>query len=95
MTAPLWENEEWEIYPAQINWRGKSKRNLGIEFSTSYVKNNTIDLFESCAGHPQRNPDLLYDAFLQLATLWDLQCNYDELRKIRDQAKQEKINGGN
>lgn len=33
-------------------------------------------------------PDDLYEAFLMLATYWGLQCNYDELRKIRDEMKE-------
>lgn len=92
MTAqPLWQNEEWEIYTGLLSATFCDDL-MGFEsiFKKREITDDAPGMFKFIAETYRCDPDLLYDAFLQLATLWDLQCNYDDLRKIRDQAKQEK-----
>lgn len=85
MTAqPLWQNEEWEIYEdALVHLKN------GFILSRTWLEDDRSFMFAQMVGEGIE-PKSVYDLFLQLATYWDLKVDFDELRKIRDQAKQEK-----
>lgn len=86
MTKPLWQNERWEIYDDYIHRKGSGHdRYLNRHELTADPEGH----FRTAAKYFNRK--YLYEAFLQLATYWDLKCDYDELRKIRDEAKDREI----
>jgi hypothetical protein len=80
---PLWQNEEWEIFEDGLHRVGR-----GFSCSRFLVSIDPQAAFFQLILRENATPHRLYDAFLQLATYWDLQCNYDELRKIRDEMKE-------
>ena len=85
MTEPLWQNEQWMIFEDGIYHKIGNYVDLG--FSAGKISENPAVTFRHLVqkgfeGGP------LYEAFLQLATYWGLKCDYDALRKIRDQAKE-------
>lgn len=87
MTEPLWQNEQWMILEDGIYHR------VG-DFVDFFKRRDFIEAepdveFKKMIVRWKFDPIPLYDTFLQLATYWDLKnCNYDELRKIRDEAKE-------
>lgn len=85
MTKPLWENKAIEIYGDRIAIKGKY---ADFPASRGFVLANPYEGYRRICGATTVSPDLLYEAFLMLATYWDLQCDFDELRKIRDEMKE-------
>jgi len=86
MTEPLWQNEEWIIYNTVLYHKIGRLVDFGV--SKKSLKHDPIYTFREIIKVWGFDPGPLYEAFLQLATYWDLQCDYDELRKLRDEAKE-------
>lgn len=85
MTKPLWENEQWLIYEHGLfGLPGVG----GIYIPRHELENAPIKIFKTEGLYHDFDEDLQYEAFLQLATYWGLECDYDELRKIRDEMKE-------
>lgn len=89
MTEPLWQNEHVEIHEDGIDYH---HRNLGwLEATREEIEAGPIDFFRMATWHYGADRKALYDAFLQLATYWDLKVDFDELRKIRDEMKEAQL----
>lgn len=86
MTKPLWQNDGFEIYDdyIQLDWKG-----IGwIDVYRREIANDPLGAYRRILRDYHTSPDQAYDCFLWLATCWDLQCDFDELRKIRDEMKE-------
>lgn len=83
---PLWQYDDCEIYDDFIKLDCKG---IGwIDVIRREIDNDPLCAYRRILGDYHLSPDKLYDAFLWLATYWDLQCDFDELRKIRDEMKE-------
>lgn len=85
MTKPLWQNDAVAIYGDRVAIKGKE---FDYSASRGFVLANPYEIYRRSCGATTVCPDLLYDAYLWLATYWDMQCDFDELRKIRDEMKE-------
>ena len=84
MTKPLWQNSQWEIYEDQLK--------EVFPYHPPRISRQTLkeapESWYLALLRADYDPNKTYEAFLQLATYWDLKCDYDELRKLRDEAKE-------
>ena len=85
MTEPLWQNEEWAIYDHGLFGLPSGGE---IYIPRDELENEPINTFRSDSLYHDFDEDLHYEAYLNLATYWDLKVDFDELRKIRDEMKE-------
>ena len=81
---PLWEKDAIVIYDDELYIHVLGGVHI---ISKCEVLSNPVDCFKAVLQDTEASHDLLYESFLQLAACWSLKCNYDELRKIRDEMK--------
>ena len=88
MKKPLWKNTQWAIYENHIDAQYHPESRGRFKINRKRIEDDPIAVFKVLLTAHWASPEKSYQAFLQLATYWDLQCDFDELRKIRDQAKE-------
>lgn len=89
MTKPLWQNAQWAIYENHIDAQYHPDAKGRFKINRKRIEDDPIDVFGVLMRSAQwADPKKTYFCFLHLATYWDLQCDFDELRKLRDQAKE-------
>lgn len=86
---PLWHNEQWMIFDDVIQEIKPAAQSSAYWMPRLQIEADQAQTFNHVAKKTWVDPDQLYEAFLQMATYWDLKADFDQLRKIRDEMKEQ------